>query len=122
MLGERTAKLAVGNGLKAGVEIGAVVSQAQGEREQGYVQVGMQEGARLLTGGKALTDGEYARGHFFAPTLFDQVKPTMRIAQEEIFGPVLGVLEVKDLEEAIAVNNSVQYGLSTALYTRDLNR
>ena len=122
MLLNRMAKLTVGNGLKPGVEIGPLVNHAQLERVQRYIQAGMQEGARLLTGGKALTDGEYARGHFFAPTLFDQVKPTMRIAQEEIFGPVLGVIEVKDLEEAIAVNNSVQYGLSTALYTRDLNR
>src|SRR3989475_531498 len=122
MLLNRMAKLTVGNGLKPGVEIGPLVNHAQLERVQRYIQVGMQEGARLLTGGKALTDGEYARGHFFAPTLFDQVKPTMRIAQEEIFGPVLGVIEVKDLEEAIAVNNSVEYGLSTALYTRDLNR
>src|SRR2546422_5370528 len=81
----------------------------------------MQEGARLVTGGKALTDGEYARGHFFAPTLFDQVKPTMRIAKEEIFGPVLGVIEVKDLEEAIAVNNSVEYGLSTDRKSTRLN-
>src|SRR5216117_720756 len=122
MLLNRMAKLTVGNGLKPGVEIGPLVNQAQMERVQRYVQVGMQEGARLLTGGKALTDGEYARGHFFAPTLIDQVKPTMRIAKEEVFGPVLGVIEVKDLEEAIAVNNSVQYVLSTALYTRDLNR
>jgi len=122
MLLNRMAKLSVGNGLKPGVEIGPLVSQEQLERVQGYVQVGMQEGGRLLTGGKALTDGEYARGHFFAPTLFDQVKPTMRIAKEEIFGPVLGVIEVKDLEEAIAVNNSVEYGLSTAVYTRDINR
>ena len=122
MLLNRMAKLTVGNGLKPGVEIGPLVTHAQLERVQRYIQAGMQEGARLLTGGKTLTDGEYARGHFFAPTLFDQVKPTMRIAQEEIFGPVLGVIEVKDLEEAIAVNNSVQYGLSTALYTRDLNR
>src|SRR5438445_220753 len=122
MLLNRMAKLSVGNGLKPGVEIGPLINQAQMERVQQYVQVGMQEGARLLTGGKALTDGEYGRGHFFAPTLCDQVKPTMRIAKEEIFAPVLGVIEVKDLEEAIAVNNSVEYGLSTAVYTRDINR
>src|SRR2546425_3686187 len=122
MLLNRMAKLSVGNGLKPGVEIGPLINQAQMERVQQYVQVGMQEGARLLTGGKALTDGEYARGHFFTPTLFDQVKPTMRIAKEEIFGPVLGTIEVKDLEEAIAVNNSVEYGLSTAVYTREIGR
>src|SRR5207245_10812095 len=102
---KRMGELTGGTGLKAGVEIGPLVNHAQLERVQRYIQVGMQEGARLLTGGKALTDGEYARGHFFALTLFDQVKPTMRIAQEEIFGPVLGVIEVKDLEDGIAGSN-----------------
>lgn len=69
-----------------------------------------------------LTEGEYEKGHFFAPTLFDEVTPQMRIAQEEIFGPVLSVLEVKKLEEAIALNNSSEYGLSSSLYTQDVNR
>lgn len=122
MLLNRMAKLCVGNGLKPGIEVGPLVSHVQLERVQQYVQVGQQEGARLLAGGKALSGGEYAKGHFFGPTLFDHVKPTMRIAREEIFGPVLGLIEVKDLDEAIAINNDVEYGLSSSLYTRDINR
>ncbi len=122
MLLNRMAKLSVGNGLKPGIDVGPLVSHAQLEKVQQYVQVGQDEGARLLTGGKALSGGEYARGHFFAPTLFDHVKPVMRIAREEIFGPVLGMIEVKDLDEAIAINNDVEYGLSSSFYTRDINR
>lgn len=122
MLLSRIAKLSVGNGLKPGIAIGPLVSHAQLERVQQYVQVGQDEGARLLTGGKALSEGDYAKGHFFAPTLFDRVTPAMRIAREEIFGPVLGLIEVMDLAEAIAINNNVDYGLSTSLYTRDINR
>jgi aldehyde dehydrogenase (NAD+) len=122
MLLNRMTKLCVGNGLKPGVDVGPLVSHAQLEKVQQYVQVGQQEGARLLTGGKALSGGEYAKGHFFAPTLFDHVKPSMRIAREEIFGPVLGLIEVKDLDEAIAINNDVEYGLSSSVYTRDINR
>jgi alpha-ketoglutaric semialdehyde dehydrogenase len=122
MLLNRMGKLCVGNGLKPGIDIGPLVSHAQLEKVQQYIQVGQQEGARLLTGGKVLSGGEYAKGYFFLPTLFDHVRPTMRIAREEIFGPVLGMIEVKDLDEAIAINNDVDYGLSTALYTRDVNR
>ncbi len=122
LLLNRMAKLSVGNGLKPGVDIGPLVNQTQLEKVQQYAQVGQEEGARLLTGGKALSGGEYAKGHFFAPTLFDHVKPSMRIAREEIFGPVLGMIEVKDLDEAVAVNNDVEYGLSSSVYTRDINR
>jgi aldehyde dehydrogenase (NAD+) len=122
MLLARIGKLSVGNGLKPGTDLGPLVTRAQLERVHGYVQIGQKEGARLLAGGKVLSDGEHAKGHFYAPTLFDRVTPTMRIATEEIFGPVLGMIEVKDLEEAIAVNNSVEYGLSTSIYTRDVNR
>ena len=122
MLLNRLGKLCVGNGLKSGIDIGPLVNHAQLEKVQQYIQVGQQEGARLLTGGKVLSDGEYAKGYFFPPTLFDHVKPTMRIAREEIFGPVLSMIEAKDFDEAIAINNDVEYGLSTAVYTRDINR
>jgi aldehyde dehydrogenase (NAD+) len=118
----KVAKLQVGNGLKPGVDLGPLVSLAQLERVQEYVRIGIEEGAELLVGGHRLTEGEYARGFFFAPTVFDHVEPGMRIAREEIFGPVLAVIEVKDLDEAIGVNNGVPYGLSTAIYTRDINR
>ena len=122
MLLARMGKLNVGNGLKPGVDLGPLVNHAQRERVHGYVQMGQKEGARLLTGGKLFSDGEYAKGHFYAPTLFDRVMPKMTIATEEIFGPVLGIIEVKDLDEAVAVNNGVEYGLSTSVYTRDINR
>lgn len=122
MLLARMGKLRVGNGLKPGVDLGPLVNRTQLDKVHQYVQVGQQEGARLLTGGKILSDGEYAKGHFYEPTLFDRVTPPMRIAKEEIFGPVLGMIAVKDLDEAVAVNNGVEYGLSTSIYTRDVNR
>lgn len=122
MLVTRMGKLQVGNGLKPGIDMGPLVNRSQLEKVQGYVQLGLQEGAKLLAGGTALSEGEHAKGHFFAPTLFDRVAPKMRIAREEIFGPVLGVIEVQDLDEAIAINNDVEYGLSTSIYTRDINK
>jgi aldehyde dehydrogenase (NAD+) len=122
MLLARMGKLSVGNGLKPGIDVGPLVNRAQLEKVHQYMQVGQQEGARLLAGGKILSEGEHVKGYFYAPTLFDRVTPSMRIAREEIFGPVLGMIEVKDLNEAIAVNNDVDYGLSTSVYTRDINR
>jgi aldehyde dehydrogenase (NAD+) len=122
MLLARMGKLQVGNGLKPGVDLGPLVNRTQLDKVHQYVQAGQQEGARLLTGGKILSDGEYAKGHFYTPTLFDRVTPSMRIAKEEIFGPVLGMIAVKDLDEAVAVNNNVDYGLSTSIYTQDVNR
>jgi acyl-CoA reductase-like NAD-dependent aldehyde dehydrogenase len=122
MLVNRMAKLQVGNGLHPGIDVGPLVNRPQLEKVQGYVQLGVQEGAKLLAGGKILTEGDHAKGHFFAPTLFDRVTPGMRIAREEIFGPVLSVVDVTDLDEAVAINNDVEYGLSTSIYTRDINR
>jgi len=122
MLLARMATLSVGNGLKPGTAVGPLVSRAQLEKVQQYVQIGQQEGARLVAGGTILSEGDYAKGHFFAPTLFDDVMPSMRIAREEIFGPVVGLLSVADLAEAIAINNDTDYGLSTSLYTNDINR
>lgn len=118
----RTARLRIGNGLKSGIEVGPIVNRTQLEKVHGYAQIGRNEGAHLLAGGAILSDGELGKGCFYAPTLFDRVTPDMRIAKEEIFGPVLGVIEVKDLDEAVAINNDVVYGLSTAVYTRDINQ
>jgi acyl-CoA reductase-like NAD-dependent aldehyde dehydrogenase len=118
----RMAKLRLGNGLEPATDMGPLVNAAQRERVQERVRLGLQEGARLLTGGKAPTDGPYAKGYFYEPTVFDQVTPAMQLAQEEIFGPVLSILEVKDQDEAIRVNNHVKYGLSTSIYTHDINR
>lgn len=122
LLLDRMQMLRVGNGLNPETDVGPLINQTQLDRVHDLVKAGQQEGARLLAGGRPLTDGEYAAGCFFAPTLFDQVTPSMRIANEEIFGPVLSVLEVQSLEEAIALNNAVEYGLSSALYTQDINR
>ena len=118
----RIAKLRVGNGLAPDTDMGPLVNQAQLQRVQERVRLAQKEGAKLVTGGKPLASGDYAKGYFYEPTLFDEVTPTMQLAQEEVFGPVLGILEVKDLDEAIRVNNHVKYGLSTSIYTQDINR
>ncbi|MGB7168639.1 MAG: aldehyde dehydrogenase family protein, partial [Acidobacteriaceae bacterium] len=118
----RAKALKVGDGLDESVQVGPQVNRAQIETSTSYCQIAQDEGAQLRCGGKPLTDGAYANGHFFAPTVFSGVKPTMRIAQEEVFGPVLSILECADFDEAIAISNNIQYGLSTAIYTRDVNR
>ncbi len=118
----RMAKLRIGNGLEPETEMGPLVNEAQRERVHERVQLGQQEGARLLTGGKTLSKSASSKGYFYEPTLLDQVTPAMQLAREEIFGPVLAILEVKDLDEAIRVNNDVKYGLSTSIYTQDINR
>lgn len=119
---KRAKALKVGNGLDESVEIGPLVSEAQQETVASYVKIGLEEDkAELVCGGHALTDGDYAKGFFFEPTIFDKVKPDMRIAQEEIFGPVLSVITVKDLEQAIEVLNGTVYGLSSSIYTQDVN-
>ncbi len=119
---DRMKTLRVGNGLDIETDVGPLINQPQLDRVHDLVKAGQQEGARLRAGGYPLTDGEHAAGHFFTPTLFDEVTGSMRLANEEIFGPVLSVLEVRNLEEAIALNNAVEYGLSSALYTQDVNR
>ncbi len=118
----RVRGLKVGNGLHAGVEVGPQVNEQQIATSAEYVAIALAEGAKLLTGGAALTEGEYAQGTFFAPTVFGGVKPEMRIAREEVFGPVVALLEFDTLEEAFAIANSIEYGLSTSLYSRDVNR
>ncbi|HLG50960.1 MAG TPA: aldehyde dehydrogenase family protein [Chloroflexota bacterium] len=118
----RTRQLRLGNGLDPDVDVGPVINRAQLEKIDRYVRIGVQEGARILTGGRIATGGGLERGFFYEPTIFDGATPAMRIAQEEIFGPVTAVITVDSLEEAIAVNNTVAYGLSSAIYTRDVNR
>ena len=87
-----------------------------------YTEIGKEEGAHLVTGGHVENEGELAQGNFYSPTLFTEVSPNMRIAQEEIFGPVLSMIEVASFEEAISVNNNTKFGLSSAIYTQDTNR
>jgi aldehyde dehydrogenase (NAD+) len=122
MLKRRTQALRVGDGLDERTEVGPCVSEAQRTTVHQYVEIGLKEGAKLLCGGKPLTDGKYKKGYFYAPTIFVDVKPNMRIAQEEIFGPVLSVIKVKNFDEAIKVLNSTKYGLSSSIYTKNINQ
>jgi len=122
MLVARAEKIRIGDGLDESVEMGPLINHAAREKVHRYVQIGKQEGARLLTGGSIYEEGKWVDGYFYRPTIFDQVTPSMRIAQEEIFGPVLSIIEVKSFEEAIAVLNGTPYGLSSSIYTRDVER
>ncbi len=118
----RARALRVGDGLGSETEMGPLVSEKQLMKVISYVEIGLQEGARLACGGKRLTDAAYASGYFHEPTVFVDVKPNMRIAREEIFGPVVSVLKCHSLAEAIAIGNDVEYGLSASIYTQDVNR
>lgn len=118
----RTKQLKIGNGLDPEMHVGPVVSKSQLHSINEYVQIGKNEGATLLTGGNILTDGDYAHGYFHEPTIFGDVKPSMRIAQEEIFGPVVSVIQVDSFEEMIQVANGTDFGLSLSMYTKDVNR
>jgi alpha-ketoglutaric semialdehyde dehydrogenase len=118
----KTRALKVGNGLEAGVQIGPAVDAAQLETDLKYIEIGKQEGARLLGGGRRLTGGAYDKGYFVEPTLFDGVTPQMRIANEEIFGPVLALMKARDFDEAMRLANGVRFGLSASIVTRDVER
>jgi len=118
----RTRQLKIGFGLDPEVQVGPVVSKAQLKSVNDYVQIGKNEGAKLLFGGNILSEGEMAEGCFHEPTVFGDVKPNMRIAQEEIFGPVVALIQVGSFEEAIEVANGTDFGLSLSMYTRDVNR
>src|SRR6266516_4724852 len=104
------------------VAVGPVINASQLEKIHSYTEIGKAEGATLVTGGSIANEGELARGHFYRPTLFADVRPEMRLAQEKIFGPTLSLIEVGSFEEAIAVNNDSKFGLSSAIYTQDINR
>jgi alpha-ketoglutaric semialdehyde dehydrogenase len=119
---ERAKKLKIGNGLDESVEMGPAINEKQMERDFSYIEIGKQEGARLKCGGNRLNKGDYAYGFFLEPTVFIDVDPKMRIAQEEIFGPVVSIIPCDNLEHAVEIANGIEYGLSSALYTRDVNR
>ncbi|MFZ5471655.1 MAG: aldehyde dehydrogenase family protein [Myxococcota bacterium] len=114
-------KLEVGNGLTEGVDMGPAVDQGQLKTDLDYIQIAQDEGATLAAGGKRLVGGAYDKGYFVEPTVFTGVRPGMRIHQEEVFGPVIAVVEVADFEEALAAANGVEFGLSASIYTRDAN-
>ncbi len=120
-LAARAKALKVGDGLDEQVQMGPQVNAAQIETSTQYCRIAQEEGAQIVTGGQALTDGAFAQGHFFAPTVVAGVTAKMRIAQEEVFGPVVSVLECSGIDDAIEIANDIPYGLSTAIYTRNVN-
>jgi len=113
--------LRLGNGLDETTDVGPIINTKQLERVHKYTETGVEEGATLVTGGTLALDGNLSKGYFYRPTLFTNVQPTMRIAQEEIFGPTLSVIPIDSLDEAISVNNNTKYGLSSAIYTQNNN-
>ncbi len=119
---DRARKMRLGPGIDPQTDVGPVINARQLQKIHEYTEVGLREGAKLLVGGQIAREGELARGSFYPPTIFAEVEPGMRIAQEEIFGPTLSILAVDSLEEAIRVNNDTRYGLSSSIYTRDVNR
>jgi aldehyde dehydrogenase (NAD+) len=122
MLKEKAQSLRVGDGSKAGSQVGPLINEQQLHTVEGYVEIAGKEGAEVLVGGVRETSGGRGEGWFFQPTLLTGVRPEMRVAREEIFGPVLSVIKVKSLEEAISIANDTPYGLSSSVYTRDINK
>jgi aldehyde dehydrogenase (NAD+) len=117
---DRVSSMKVGNGLDPEVELAPVINEKQKDRVLEYIEVGKREGATVLAGGNELTGDGHGDGFFIAPTVFDGMTPEMRIAREEIFGPVTGVMRVSSVDEAIRIANSVDYGLSCSIYTHDI--
>ncbi|HEY9803388.1 MAG TPA: aldehyde dehydrogenase family protein [Leptolyngbyaceae cyanobacterium] len=122
MLLERTSQLRLGAGTEANTDIGPIINNRQLQRVHEYMNIAREEGAKILIGGEIAADGQLAQGYFFQPTILDKVTPDMRVAREEIFGPVVALIEVSTFEEAIAILNDTKYGLSSSIYTRDINR
>jgi aldehyde dehydrogenase (NAD+) len=118
----RVKALRVGNGLDSKTQMGPCISESQRGTVESYVQIAKGEGAKLLTGGNRLDKGDHAKGFFHEPTVFGDCDPKMRISCEEVFGPVVSVIPVDSLDQAIEVGNSVEYGLSAAIYTQDINQ
>ncbi|ALF53172.1 aldehyde dehydrogenase [Nostoc piscinale CENA21] len=122
MLYERTSKLRLGAGYDQDTEIGPIINQRQLQRVNEYMKIAREEGAKILIGGEIASEGQLKEGNFFLPTILDKVTPDMRVAREEIFGPVVALIEVNSFEEAIAILNNTNYGLSSSIYTHDINR
>ena len=121
MLADRASRLRLGNGLDQVTEVGPLVNETQFKKVQEYLRIGQEEGARLVTGGVRVTEGDLGYGFFMAPAVFTDVTRGMRIAQEEIFGPVVSVIACGSLDEGIDIVNDSRFGLSSAIYSRDFN-
>ena len=119
---EYASTIKVGNGLDPGTQMGPLISQEQLDRVCGYLQLGQEEGAKPILGGERLSAGEMAQGFFVAPTIFDKVRSDMRIAQEEIFGPVISVIPFQEIDEVVALSNNTHYGLAGGIWTQDLRK
>lgn len=122
MLVDRANKLKLGDGLLADSQVGPCVNESQRKSVQEYVEIGKNEGAKLVAGGSIATQGALGKGWFHQPTIFGDVTPEMRIAKEEIFGPVLSVIRAKDFDETIRILNNTEYGLSSSVFTTDVNK
>jgi aldehyde dehydrogenase (NAD+) len=118
----RVSQLRLGDGLLPTTDVGPVINKKAAQKIHAYTEIAKKEGATVLIGGDHATEGTLAKGSFYQPTIFDNVTPNMRVAQEEIFGPWLSVLTADSLEEAIEINNRTHYGLSTAVYTTNVHR
>jgi alpha-ketoglutaric semialdehyde dehydrogenase len=117
-----TERLRLGPGWDDASDVGPVINKAAIEKIHAYTKIGSDEGARLLTGGEIATDGDLGKGFFYRPTVFGDVDAGMRIAQEEIFGPTTALIKVRDFDEAIRVSNGIKFGLSSSIFTRDVNK
>jgi len=117
-----TERLRLGPGWDDASDVGPVINQAAIEKIHAYTKIGSDEGARLLTGGEIATDGDLSKGFFYRPTVFGDVDAGMRIAQEEIFGPTTALIKVRDFDEAVRVSNGIKFGLSSSIFTRDVNK
>jgi alpha-ketoglutaric semialdehyde dehydrogenase len=119
---ERAEQMRLGPGWEDDTDVGPVINAGALEKIHSYTGIGTDEGATLLTGGEPATDGDLARGHFYRPTIFGDVEPGMRIAQEEIFGPTTALIPVGSVDDAIRAANGVRYGLSSSIFTQDVNK
>ena len=119
---EAAEALRLGVGWEDGVDVGPVINKRALEKIHSYTKVGLDEGAKLLTGGEVASGNGLDRGFYYRPTVFGDVDPQMRIAQEEIFGPTTAIIRVKDFDEAVRVSNGIRFGLSSSIFTRNVNK